>query len=141
MRVLVKPLQSGPIILARYGLDPGVGCPPKPYRKYPDDRSDRYLKTGLPAKPIGSSSHQIAQMAHRETIAQPKVLANIGFWSDSMKSSESVDNINKRSLALTSVAYRLREPAMKTLQFVGQAIPDNFRQCNSATGRSSPHVP
>lgn len=42
------------------------------------------MKTGLLAKPIGSSSHQIRHTAQSETIAQPKVLVNIGFWYLSM---------------------------------------------------------
>jgi hypothetical protein len=102
VRVPVKPLQSGPIILADSGLNPGGWGSARFYRKYPDDRSDRYLKTGLPAKPTGSSSHQIAQTAHKETIAQPKVLANIGFWSDSsIKSSKLANNIRDRCLDTT----------------------------------------
>jgi hypothetical protein len=37
------------------------------------------VKTGLLAKPTGSSSHQTTQTTPNETMAQPKTLVNIGF--------------------------------------------------------------
>jgi hypothetical protein len=39
------------------------------------------------------------QMAHSETIAQPKALVNIGFWYVIYESSEMVNKISERLLA------------------------------------------
>jgi hypothetical protein len=96
----------------------------------------RNLKTGLFAKPIGSSSHQTA---HSETIAQLKVLVNIAFrLLHSRKCSSCSVNRARWRIRLVSVTVRSTSTANVESHGVGRLLLNGFPSSPAGTAYESP---